>query len=266
MKRIDLFLIDAQNDFCNPKGSLFVPGADQDALRVAKLIDRLGKKITNIHFTLDSHHPVHIAHACWWVNQDNQHPSPFTLISAKDVENGTWRATKRSLQNYSLEYVKTLKKNGKYVCCIWPNHVQIGSWGHNLVPEVFESIKKWELENFKVANALTKGSNPKTENYSALLADVPDPSDSTTQLNVEFVKMIEEAEEIPFAGEALSHCVANTFRDLADNFSNSSYIKKLVLLRDCTSSVPGFEKQGEDFITDMMSRGLRVSNSVDYLA
>ena len=142
----------------------------------------------------------------------------------------------------------------------------ISSWGHNLVPEVFDAIKKWELDNFKVASALTKGSNAKTENYSALLADVPDPSDPTTQLNIDFIKTVEEADEILLAGEALSHCVANTFRDLADNFSNSDYIKKMVLLRDCMSSVPGFEKQGEDFIKDMTARGLSVSNSIDYLS
>ena len=113
-----------QNDFCNPKGSLFVPGADKDAQRVTNLINRLGKKITNIHFTLDTHHPIHIAHACWWTNQDNQHPAPFTLITTKDVENGTWKATKKQLQDYSLEYVKSLEKNGRYVCCIWPNHCE----------------------------------------------------------------------------------------------------------------------------------------------
>jgi nicotinamidase-related amidase len=66
------------------------------------------------------------------------------------------------------------------------------------------------------------------------------------------------------AGEALSHCLANTVMDIADNFSDQSYVSKFVLLRDCTSSVTGFEKQGDDFINKMVARGMRVINSTDF--
>ena len=42
MKQVHLLIIDPQNDFCSPdKGSLFVPGADQDMLRLATMVDRI---------------------------------------------------------------------------------------------------------------------------------------------------------------------------------------------------------------------------------
>ena len=42
------------------------------------------------------------------------------------------------------------------------------------------------------------------------------------------------------AGEALSHCVAGTVRDLADGLGDEQ-VGKLVLLTDCTSTVGGFD-------------------------
>ena len=58
---IQLLIIDPQNDFCDPKGSLFVPGADGDMTRLATMIDRISPKLADIHVTLDSHHLVDIA-------------------------------------------------------------------------------------------------------------------------------------------------------------------------------------------------------------
>ena len=66
------------------------------------------------------------------------------------------------------------------------------------------------------------------------------------------------------AGEALSHCVANTVRDIASNFGEDN-IKKLVLLTDCSSSVGGFEQLGTDFVAEMQARGMKTARSIDYM-
>jgi len=68
-----------------------------------------------------------------------------------------------------------------------------------------------------------------------------------------------------WTGEALSHCLANTFRDVAANFSNPEYVKKMTLLTDATSSVPTFEKYGEDFIKEMTAKGMKLSTTTDIL-
>ena len=47
--------------------------------------------------------------------------------------------------------------------------------------------------------------------------------------------------------------------------SNSDYVKKFVLLKDCISPVPGFEKLQEQFIADMTAKGMKLSTTVDVL-
>ena len=42
--RVDLFVIDGQNDFCDNNGSLYVEGAGEEAKLVADMIDRLENK------------------------------------------------------------------------------------------------------------------------------------------------------------------------------------------------------------------------------
>ena len=63
----------------------------------------------------------------------------------------------------------------------------------------------------------------------------------------------------------MSHCVANTIRDIASNFSDDQ-IKRFVLLEDATSSVQGFEKMGEDFINEMVNRGMRLAKTTTCFA
>ena len=87
--KIELLIIDPQKDFCTEseevagvemKGALFVPGANEDMIRVADMIDRIGPKLNDIHATLDSHHYVDIAHPIFWVNSLGNHPDPYRHI------------------------------------------------------------------------------------------------------------------------------------------------------------------------------------------
>jgi dihydroorotase-like cyclic amidohydrolase len=41
-------------------------------------------------------------------------------------------------------------------------------------------------------------------------------------------------------------------------------MRKLVLLEDCTSGIPGFETQVQTFLTNMKSRGMEISKSTEY--
>ena len=81
----------------------------------------------------------------------------------------------------------------------------------------------------------------------------------------ELDNLVMEADEILVAGEALSHCLLWTVRDMADSFGDDSFIKKVVLLSDCTSPVPGFEAMGQKLQDDLMSRRMQVTTSKDYL-
>lgn len=266
--KVNLLIIDAQQDFCSPNGSLFVPGADKDMERLSTFINRMEDKLDDIHVTLDTHSPMQVFHPAFWVNNKGEHPNPFTVISVDDVKNGVWRAAINNLQESGnlqkkcLEYVEALAKKGKYPLIIWPYHTLLGSIGHALVPSVSDAIIQWEKNNLTSANYILKGNYYLSEAYGALESEVPDPEEPATMLNTNLVKVLSEADEIIIAGEALSHCVRSTALQLSDAFGDN--IKRFVLLSDCSSSVTGFEKVGTDFIKDMSGRGMRVTTSIDY--
>jgi len=261
-KQTELLIIDPQNDFCDPNGSLFVAGANGDMDRIASMIKRLGRSLYDIHVTLDSHHFVDIAHPVFWVDANGKHPNPFTIISDKDVESGAWKTTNPQFQSRGLEYVKSLNSSNRYLLCVWPPHCLIGSSGYAVYGALFDSLLEWE-KNFAMVDYVTKGSNFWTEHYSAVQADVPDPQDPGTMLNTRLIETLEIADEILIAGEALSHCVANTITDIANNFGEDN-IKKFILLEDASSNVTGFESLGENFVTDMKKRGMRVALTTDF--
>lgn len=265
-KHIQLIGIDIQNDFCDPtKGTLYVAGADRDAANTANLINRLGDKLDALNLTMDSHQITHIAHPGSWVDKDGNHPLPFTLITKGLVADGTWKAADPRKQSWFKYYVDSLEENGRYVLCIWPPHCLIGSWGHNLVPSVWEAQHNWSKNRNIAVNYVTKGSCDFSEHYSAVQADVPVDWDPSTRLNTRLIDSLQEADELIITGEALSHCVANTMRDIVKNFG-AAQVAKLVFLSDCSSSVTGFNKLGEDFVKELTALGMRTTTSVDYLA
>lgn len=268
--KIHLLTIDPQNDFCDPKGALSVTGANKDMERLATMIDRIGHKLDNIIVSLDSHQLIHIAHPIFWRNSAGNRPDPFTIISADDVRNGKWIPAKPSLLGRALKYVEQLEKNARYPLCIWPPHCLIGSWGAAVYPVFFEAVMKWCDKEYGLVDWITKGSNPLTEHYSAIRADVEDPKDSGTWPNSTLLTTLMEADVVPFSGEASSHCVANTVRDICDlvkkQTNDDSFVNKLVYLKNGSSPVPSFEHLADDFEKEMVGRGMKISTTEDFLS
>lgn len=265
MKQTHLLMIDPQWDFCHPTGKLSVAGADKDMERLAEFIRRNGQKIADIHCTLDSHQTIHVAHPIFWKNSKGEHPAPFSLISAEDVRKGVWTTTAAQWAAKGLHYVEQLEKHGRYQLCIWPPHCIIGSRGAALMPEISDALIEWETKHFAKVDYVPKGSNFFTEHYSAVQADVPDDSDNTTKLNTDLITILSQADEILITGEALSHCVANTVTDIANNFGDDN-IKKFVLLKDTSSAVPvgPGPQMAADFVKAMTKRGMSVTTTADW--
>lgn len=261
-----LLIIDPQNDFCDPGGALSVPGADEDMKRLAAMIRRLKDRIDDIHVTLDTHHYVDVAHPVFWVDSDGRNPAPFTIITREDVEKGRWQTANPGLQKRAKDYVASLQENDRYALVVWPCHCLIGSWGYGVYPDLFDALLDWE-KGFCMVDYVTKGSNIYTEHYSAVQADVPDPQDPGTLLNTRLIQTLEEADIIALAGEALNFCLANTVKDIADNFGEEN-IRKLVLLEDATSPAPGpdFEGMTRNFMDEMTRRGMQVAKTTDFLS
>jgi nicotinamidase/pyrazinamidase len=287
-RKIHLVIIDPQQSFCKAvdaaqqqlihDGELCVPGAWDDMVRVANMINRLGRKIDHISVTLDSHHWNHVAHPSWFKDQHGNPPAPFTIMREENgqiigcqygpngpQDVGIYTTAKPGYYARTCDYIKALKAGGRYPHCIWPPHTLIGTPGHNIVAPLFDALLNWCKDGFRTVNFVTKGSNPFVEHFSAVRAEVPDSNDPSTQLDSGFIQNVMEADEIWEAGEAGSHCLANTFRDMANSFGDDSFVAKTVLLTDATSPVPGFENYQNDYIAEMLKRGGKTATTVDIL-
>ncbi|MCK5687850.1 hypothetical protein KAI87_01210, partial [Myxococcota bacterium] len=248
--------------------SLYVHGADEDMKRLATMIRTMGDELDAIHITLDSHHRQDISHPIWWRDATGVHPSAFTMISATELEEGRWATTLPGAHERSLEYLRALEVAGRYPHTIWPEHCLIGDEGHNIAPVLSSAIHDWEKDSRKV-KFITKGSNPWTEHFSALAAEVPDPEPIGTQLNLALIENLEKADLILVAGEAETHCMLSTVADLAEHFSLESTLQKLVWLSDTTSPVPDppgttlFSDKVREVFTDLRARGMKISTSTE---
>jgi nicotinamidase/pyrazinamidase len=279
MKRnLHLLVIDPQNDFCdlplnycptNADGTvtapaLPVPGAHADMLRLSELVSQGLRGITGITVTLDSHHRVDIAHPTFWAGANGEAVVPFTEITANDVRARKYLPRNPAALPRTLAYLDALEKAGRYRLMVWPVHCEMGTWGHNVHAEVRAAYNRWEEATLGVVNKVTKGSNPWTEHYSAVMAEVPDPDDTDTQINQGLIDLLLQTDRVFITGEAGSHCVKATTEHIVDQFGPEN-ASKLVLVTDCMSPVAGFESQYEDFLRDMSARGVQLATTTDVL-
>lgn len=274
-----LVVIDPQNDFCKPEirkeiqspdddpvievspaGSLFVPGADKDMERLAAFLMERATDIHDVYITLDSHKRLDIAHPMWWMDKEGAMPEPLTVITHADVVAGKWMAQIPDYQIWSEYYLKTLEAQGNYPHVIWPYHCIDGTEGAAIVPVLVDALKEWEETMFNSPENVRKGQNPLTEHYSAVKAEVV-TDDPETGVNENFVKELTIYDEILVAGEAMSHCLANTVRDLVKNGIDP---KKVIVLTDCTSNVPTFEELGAAFQREMETLDMRFMTTEEF--
>ncbi len=306
--RVDLFVIDGQNDFLaagtesddwpwpeggKRQGALFVQGANEEALLLAEMLDRLvdpanrsGHKIRNIHATLDSHHKKDCAHNTVWKDgQTGAVADPFTIISHQDVMDqkfvptfavGVWEGKPIPALDWAKKYTKALEERGRNPLCLWPPHCEIGKWGSQVYKPIMDAYDRWCDTTNSWIDFITKGSWQWTEHYSALLADVPDPTVASTQLNTATINDANEADIIVWAGWAGSHCTKWTAKDAVDYFGagENDFVKKSVFLEDLCAPVVSpdaattkmFADAREEFLKDMSDRGATITTSKKFLA
>jgi nicotinamidase/pyrazinamidase len=229
-----LLIVDMQNDFCKSGASLYVNGAENDAAVLADFISGFSDEIDHIILTQDSHQVIDISHPCFWEDSIGNPPPPFTIIKPENIRSGEWRP--RYEADKSVAYVGNLEKQGEFPHTIWPEHCIIGSEGAAIISEIMEPVKTWARKgNF--FDVVVKGTNPLTEHFGVLRANIPVDGSPETQLNLPLISKLNLYDHILIAGEAKSHCVANTVKQMIDI---DRLPEKLVLLEDCMSDVEGF--------------------------
>lgn len=263
MKKNVLFIIDPQNDFCNPgnekgenKGSLYVDGAEKDMQRLAAWIIKNKKQIDAISITLDSHQANDISHPAFWTDKDGNNPAPFTQITYQEVKEGKWRAIFDAKR--AGKYLRNLEEQGEYPHIIWPVHCLIGSVGCAVYQPLMDAIIEWtEQGNFY--KTIAKGEYPFTEHFGAFRAQVPDADVAETQFNTELLNDLSAFQNIYLAGEAKSHCVANTLKQILDEAPNLA--KRCIIIEDTMSNVTGFETLADPTYTRAKEMGVRFTHS-----
>jgi nicotinamidase-related amidase len=254
---------------------LFVNGGVEDMRRATEWMYRNLDRLTGLYFSLDTHSIYQIFHAAWWVDQRGQHPAPMTAITADDVRCGRWQP--KFCADESLEYCQKLETQGKYVLIIWPYHVLDGGIGHALVPAVMEAAIFHGLVRGQAPHFERKGIHPQTENYSVFSPDVKTLARRRVGIfNRNLFDMLMNYDRIYVFGEASSHCVMETLRDLQAKISkiNPSWMSKIWILRDAMSPVPpppldplpahlNFSAIAEQALCDFAQAGMKVVTTAD---
>src|SRR3954453_5634129 len=106
--RVCLLAVDVQNTVCIPGLEVFVAGpsgngAVHDNRRLCEFVYRNLGAITQVFPSLDTHHAMQVFHAIWLVDDEGNHPGPYTLVSAEDVETGRWRVNPPVAKALDLE-------------------------------------------------------------------------------------------------------------------------------------------------------------------
>lgn len=271
MSATQLLLIDPQNDFCDlPPGAgpaglaptLPVPGAHADMQRVATWLAQHAARIDQITVTLDAHQVFDVAHPAFWQQGDGTPVQPFTAITAAQVRQGRFAPRQPQHLARTLAYLDALQARGRYTLMVWPVHCEIGSWGQGVHADVLAACGDWQRLQQRAVYNVFKGSNPWTEHYSALEAEVPDPQAPETCLNQALLGHLLQAQRLVVAGEASSHCVRATVEHLLEH-APTDFAPRVVLLTDGMSPVHGFSAQHDAFLQRMQAAGVQLSTTAD---
>jgi nicotinamidase-related amidase len=237
--RIAAFGIDAQVGFCVPGASLYVPGAVEDTARALRFLYANLDRITGMHFSMDTHRVFQIFHPAWWTDDKGNHPPPFSPITYEAVRSGAWKPIAHPRE--CLEYVKKLEATGKYLLTIWPYHTLLGGLSHALVPSLMEAAIFHAVARRHQTHFETKGTHAMTENYSVLSPEVLELNNQPVgAFNAPFFKMLMEYDRVYVFGQAKSHCVLSTLRDIQEHVQKTdpSLADKVYILEDAMSPVP----------------------------
>lgn len=266
-----LLIVDAQWDFVHPTGSLSVPGAQDDVSRLAQFIYRNANDLTSIYASLDSHLPFMIFFRSWWKDlATGKQPDPFTMITLDDVNRGRWQAVIDPLWSHK-HYLPQLKQNAQKDLMIWPEHTMIGTQGHNLMPVISEALAFHAAGKISQPIYRIKGIVPRVEHYGIFAPEVLDPTHPMGGVDTATLDAIAQHEVIFVAGQAKSHCVLETMKQMVKYFANQpEVIGRIYFLMDCTSSVKhplvNFDAIANVELAKMEKLGVQLVKSTDQIS
>lgn len=233
-----LLIIDPQNDFTNPEGSLYVKGAEKAVSNICKFI--YTQKPDDILISQDTHQKFNIGFPLFW----DRELKPFDKIKISDILENKIKPVKLR-DDWEEDFKKQFKGKESETITIWPYHCLEGSWGWCFPDSLVSALNDWGLYNpgHKQYEVYQKGYIPEIESYSIL---------SDCRFSAEFPDLLDnDYDKIYVAGFCKDICVAESLKDLRQY---KHFKDKFVFLDNCMSTLDSestnlkiYEKMISDF-------------------
>lgn len=195
----------------------------------------------------------------WWIDENGNNPSPYTPITLADLDSGKWRAVINPMA--SRDYVEHLEKDGKKMLVVWSYHCIQGTTGCALENQFSNMIYFHSVAKKSVVQRLVKGQDPLSEMYGVIKPEY----DTNGYINLDFLNKIEKFDKVIIGGEAKSHCVMESIKQILDHYETRPEVtKKIYILDDCMSIIPGFEDATAQAFGDFKTKyHVNLVNSTD---
>ncbi len=175
-----------------------------------------------------------------------QHPQPFTLILEEhtwDPEanpDGLWRPVRK--HHDTRNYLGELEADGQMAHVLWEKHNTRLTHGAGVDQVAYENMLLHAYTRDMEPLIFYKGlTDP--EFFGIYKPQVVIQGDPYAQVNLAGLQLYQEFDLIIIDGEALSHCVLNTVKQLVEfaEERDPDQLTKLVVITDGSSVIPGFE-------------------------
>ena len=280
-KRNLLIGIDWQNDFVipdqslvgpgEPYGSLSVPGAKQDIENWTRFLYNNFEYITRVLLSVDTHYPNQIFHRMMWRDETGAPVAPYTLITPADLKSGKYQFVGGNPRT-ALNCVTTLEQAGKGGVFVWPDHCIIGTQGWNLEAQLMQMVTFHSAARNVDPIFAFKGTDRYSEMYGILEPEY-NPNGIVTKVILDALAAFDPTtgdlrdmkwDKIIIGGEAASHCVLESIRQMLKRFKgHPEVIQRVYILEDCTSPVTGFEQQMKDAFAEFKRQGANIVKSTE---
>ena len=216
-----LLIIDPQNDFVDPKGSLYVPGSEEAINNICKFIDT--DRVDEIIVSQDTHQKYNIGFSEFWPGF-----KAFDKLMVRDIVSQKIKPTYINPKNYE-DFFKQFEDFGyNDELTIWPHHCIEGSWGWCFPDILVESLGNWGLRNKKSYQVYRKGNIPELEAYSIFPKINKMGNTKIESLNIQEY----EYGSIFISGFCKDICVAESVKWFSDN-----NFRNLVFLDNCMATL-----------------------------
>lgn len=221
-----LFIVDPQNDFTDPRGSLYVPGAEKTIEHICKFIKTHIQEIDEILISADTHQYYNVGFAEFW---NIPGLKAFDKISVEDILSGKCKPRNLDPQKKDAFLSQFRKYRGKELT-IWPRHCIEGTWGCCFPDSLNYALGEWGLQKSKGYKVFKKGYVPEIESYSVF----PSVLYIGNGEKLERPRtLLQPWNSIWIAGFCKDICVAETLQDMKYEL----YRNKLILLENCMATL-----------------------------